>query len=66
MSKPAAPLMELQALLIKSVTLLAQFLRQEHCLLREGGGLGCLHGKNKTLYDIKFAENKDLVFRLWR
>ena len=44
MSQPAALLMVRQALLISfaSVTLLARFLRQEHCLLWEGGGLGLL------------------------
>ena len=58
MSKPAAQLILLQALLISfaSVTLLAQFLRLEHCLLWEGGGPGFLHGKNKTLYGIKVAK----------
>ena len=68
MSKPAALLIVLQALLINftSVALLAQFLRQEHCLLGEEGVPGCLHGKNKTLYGMKAAENKDLVLKLWR
>ena len=44
MSKPAALLMVLPALLISStsVTLLTQILRQEHCLLGEGGGPGLL------------------------
>ena len=39
----------LQALLISSnsVTLLAQFLRQEHCLLQEAGRSGLLTGKNQ-------------------
>ena len=50
-SKPAALLIVFPALLISSasVTLLAQFLREKHCLLWEGGVPGCLHGKNKTL-----------------
>ena len=48
------------------VSLLALFLRQEHCLLWEGVVRGCLHGKNKIPYGIKVAENKDLVLRLWR
>ena len=54
------------------VTLHAQFLRQEHCLLGEGGGLGWLTRENleKTLRPgglcyIKVIQNKDLVLRLW-
>ena len=51
MSKPAALLIMYPALLISStsVTLLAQFLREEHCLLGEGGRSGMLTGKLKTL-----------------
>lgn len=48
-----------------SVTFMLSFLGRNTGCSRKGGP-GCLHGKNKTLYDIKFAENKDLVFRLWR
>ena len=67
-SKPAALLIVYLTLLISSpsVTLLAQFLREEHCLLGDGGGPGCLHGKIKTLQCIKVTENKDLMLRLWR
>ena len=44
MSKPTAQLIMLKALHISfaSVTLLAQFLSQEHCLLGGGGGAGLL------------------------
>ena len=44
MSKPAALLIVFLALLISfgSVTLLAQFLREEHCLLKEEGRSGLL------------------------
>ena len=50
MSLLAALLAMLQALLISSVLiiLLTQLLRQEHCLLGEGGGPGCLCRENKT------------------
>ena len=46
----AALLAVLQALLISFifVILFTQLLRQEHCLLGEGGGPSCLLGKNKT------------------
>ena len=70
MSLLAALLTLLQTLFISFafVILFAQLLRQELCLLRERGGPGCLHGKNKTgsLYCIKGTQNKDLVLRLWR
>ena len=52
MSKPAALLILVQALHISSdsVTLLAQSLREEHCLLQEAGRSGDAYmGKNKTL-----------------
>ena len=50
MSLLAAMVAVLQALLISLVFVILsiQLLRQEHCLLREGGGPGCLHRKNKT------------------
>ena len=55
MSKPAALLIMYPALLISSasVTLLAQFLREEHCLLGDGGRSGMLTWENQDLVVYK-------------
>lgn len=49
----------------RSVTLLAQFLRQEHCLLGEGGPpLLTWKKQDPVLYPL--SENRDPVLRLQR
>ena len=55
MPKPAALLIVFPALLISSasVTLLAQFFREEHCLLEEGRRSGMLTWENQDLVVYK-------------
>ena len=57
MSLLAARQAKLQALLISFafVILRAQLLRQQLCLLREEGGLGCLHWKNRTQKSVLYT-----------
>ena len=71
MSLLAALLTKFQALLVSFafVILLSQLLRQELCLLGEGGGPGLLAREStggtgpKSLCCIKATQNKDLLLR---